>query len=205
MPSGNSVAPRGFRLEQHLSGPLIVVASREIAALVPDGRHLGAVKECDGGRLALHGVPAFGPKGELAFLEYVDKAYRETQGGDRAAGPHLREVVFGARQSVQTGPHLPVGSRDFGQEGLFVCGDDKSREPQETSGEGFGSLDRAQPCLVDALWVVFTAHGVRLLRRSQVEEARMPSSVVEVGGGAACGVARRGQLAGSRAKLLGVT
>ena len=33
----------------------------------------------------------------------------------------------------------------------------------------------------------------------------MPSSVLEVGGGAARGVARRGQVAGSRAKLLGVS
>ena len=46
--------------------------------------------------------------------------------------------------------------------------------------------------------------GHRLGRRAVVKEARMPSSVVEVGGGVACGVARRGQLAGSRAKLLGV-
>ena len=45
-------------------------------------------------RLAHHGVPALWPKDEHAFLEYVEKAYRETQGGDRAAGPHLREVVY---------------------------------------------------------------------------------------------------------------
>ena len=41
----------------------------------------GAVDECDGGVLALRGVPALGPEGEFAFLEYVEKAYRETQMG----------------------------------------------------------------------------------------------------------------------------
>ena len=52
---------------------------------------------------------------------------------------------------------------------------------------------------------VFLSASFRLLRRSQVEEARMTCvSMLEVGGGAARGVARRGQVAGSRAKLLGV-
>ena len=58
------------------------ITCRGIAAVVPDGRQLGAVEECDGSVLVLHGVPVLGPEGELAFLEYVEKAYRETQGSD---------------------------------------------------------------------------------------------------------------------------
>ena len=57
------------------------ITCRGIAAFVPDGRQLGAVEECDGGVLALLGVPVLGPEGEFAFLEYVEKAYRETQMG----------------------------------------------------------------------------------------------------------------------------
>ena len=71
MPSGSSVLLRG-RLEHHLSGN---------CRFVPDGRQLSAVKECDGGVLALLGVPALGPEGEFAFRAYVEKAYRETQMG----------------------------------------------------------------------------------------------------------------------------
>ena len=58
--------------------------------------------------------------------------------------PISKKFSIGAKQSVQTEPHLPVGCQDIGQEELFVFGDDKSREPQEAPGEGFGSLDRRE-------------------------------------------------------------
>ena len=85
------------------------ITCRGIAAFVPDGRQLGAVEECDGGVLALRGVPALGPEGEFAFLEYVEKAKKgDSNGIERLA--LTSGVVFGVRQGVQTGPLLPVGS-----------------------------------------------------------------------------------------------
>ena len=80
---------------------------------------------------------------------------RQAQGGGRAAGPHLREVVerYEAERADQAAPFRRLPGHWAGVALRF--GVDKPREPQETSCEGFGSLDRTQPCLVDALWVVF--------------------------------------------------
>ena len=63
----------------------------------------------------------------------------------------------GVKQSVQTMPHLPVGCQDIGQEEeLFFFFFLRRRAPRAAGSFrwSFGSVDRAQPCLVDALWVV---------------------------------------------------
>ena len=134
-------------------------------------------------RMAHHSDPALGPVGEHASsgvrggglrggagdgpgfrgvtvavrsgLGPASGPARQAQGGGRAAGPHLREDVDrreAERADRAADPRRPLGHRAGG---ALRFGDDGPREPQEASCEGFGSLDRAQPCVVDALWVVF--------------------------------------------------
>ena len=55
-----------------------------------------------------------------ASLKYVEEAYTKARGGGRAAGPHLRELLNGAKQNVQTEPNLPVGGQEIGQKKLLV-------------------------------------------------------------------------------------
>ena len=79
-----------------------------------------------------------------------------------------------ARSTVVGDSVVPalVGCQDDGQEELFILGDDGPREPQGAACEGFGSLDRAQPCVVDALWVVFL--GARLSTAKALAGGRGP-------------------------------
>ena len=65
-----------------------------------------------------------------ASLKYVEEGYTKARGGGRAAGPHLRELLNGAKQNVQTEPNLPVGGQEIGQK--------KHHESQASPGEGLG-------------------------------------------------------------------
>ena len=153
-------------------------------ALVPDGRQLGAVEERDGGRVAAvgacwryrgrplaaeigsetvrprrmahHSDPALGSVGEHASSGERGGGLR----GGAASGPARQAQGGGedverreAERSDRAAPPRRLPGHRAG--GALRFGDDGLREPQEASCEGFGSLDRAQPCLVDALWVVF--------------------------------------------------
>ena len=80
---------------------------------------------------------------------------RQAQGGGRAAGPHLREDVERREAERADRAARPRRLPRHRAGGAVRFGDDGPREPQEASCEGFCSLDRSQPCLVDALWVVF--------------------------------------------------
>ena len=95
------------------------ITCRGIAAFVPDGRQLGAVEECDGGVLALRGVPALGPEGEFAFLEYVEKAYRETQVG-LSGWPSPPELSSACGRACRRGRYGPSTAETSGRRELFV-------------------------------------------------------------------------------------
>ena len=219
-------------------------------------------KACSLGRICPSAAEASGRRSSLFWRRWSTwrRPSRRFKAVEEQQALISERLSNGAKQGVQTEPHLSVGAQEIGQEKLFVWGDVKPRKLQEASGEGFGSLDRRgtvpaksvlehhvcssasvpgrgtmpakaslgasrvsvrerssrgacqQSCLacpsaslgwpkpspVCHGWT--QAWSTRCGRRG-----RMPSSVLGVGGEVACGVARRGQLAGSRAKLLGET
>ena len=71
-------------------------------------------------RRAHHGVPALGPVGEHASLEYVEEAYVEVKAVEEQQALLSEELSKGVEQSVQTESHPHVGCQDIGQEELFV-------------------------------------------------------------------------------------
>ena len=147
------LAPAGFTVGGH--------SARRSGAIrcAHEGWHITAIQHL--GRWA-----------STQVLEYVEEAYVEAQGGERAAGLHLREVVDGLKQRVQTEPHLPVGHQDNGQEEeLFVLattGSASRRKLHVRASVHWTAPSRAWSTRCG--WY-FSAQVFRLLRRSQVEEA----------------------------------
>ena len=132
-------------------------------------------------------------------LEYVEETYAEVPGTGQAFGasrlqseedwaplPALydrlkaveeqqalisEKMSNGAKQSVQTEPHLPVGCKDIWQEELFVVGTTGSASRRKLYVRA--SVHRTAPSHAWSTrcgWY-FSAQGFQLLRRSQVEEA----------------------------------
>ena len=89
---------------------------------------------------------------------------RRPTGGSRRRKSGWRSCLSARKQSVQPGPHLPVGCRGFGQKELFVLATMENVEEALTKVQGggraaliFERLANGVAILVQAIFVLKTA------------------------------------------------